>query len=61
MSFVAGAGMSNCDLLYLGMPRIPREGEEIYSKDLSIQMGGGVPATLLTLSRFLEKMLSQRL
>jgi sugar/nucleoside kinase (ribokinase family) len=51
MSFVAGAGMSNCDLLYLGMPRIPREGEEIYSKDLSIQMGGGVPATLLTLSR----------
>lgn len=51
MSFIAGVGMSNCDLLYVGMPRIPREGEEIYAKGLSIQMGGGVPATLLTLSR----------
>lgn len=51
MNFVAGAGNSNCDLLYFGMPRIPREGEEIYAKGLTIQMGGGVPATMLTLSR----------
>lgn len=51
MDFVAGVGIANCDLLYYGMPRIPCEGEEIYAKGLSIQMGGGVPATLLTLSR----------
>jgi ribokinase len=51
MNFVAGAGMSNCDLLYFGMPRIPREGEEVYAQGLTIQMGGGVPATLITLSR----------
>lgn len=51
MDFVAGVGMSNCDLLYFGMPRIPGEGEELYSKGLSIQMGGGVPATMLNLSR----------
>ncbi len=51
MNFVAGVGIANCDLLYLGMPRIPNEGEEVYANDLKIKMGGGVPATMVTLSR----------
>lgn len=51
MSFIAGAGRTNIDLIFKGMPRVPCEGEEIYAKDFSIQMGGGIPATLMTLSR----------
>jgi sugar/nucleoside kinase (ribokinase family) len=33
------------------MPRLPRAGEEIYSKGFDLQMGGGVPATLINCSR----------
>ena len=29
MSFVAGAGSINIDLLFEGLPRIPNEGEEL--------------------------------
>ena len=32
MSFIAGAGTTNIDLLYTGMPRIPDVGEELYSE-----------------------------
>lgn len=51
MSFVAGAGKTNVDLLYSGMPRVPQEGEEIYAKAFSLQLGGGPPATLINLGR----------
>ncbi|MFA9379833.1 MAG: carbohydrate kinase family protein [Acetanaerobacterium sp.] len=51
MSFIAGAGLANCDILFSGMPRVPTEGEEIYASGLDIQMGGGVPATMITLHR----------
>ncbi|MCR5207149.1 MAG: carbohydrate kinase family protein [Eubacterium sp.] len=51
MSFIAGAGSLNIDLLYSGMERIPDVGEELFSKDFSIQLGGGIPATLINLSR----------
>lgn len=51
MSFVAGAGLANIDLIYGGMPRVPNEGEEIYAESFSVQMGGGVPATLINLGR----------
>lgn len=51
MSFVAGVGFANCDILYSGMSRLPKEGEEIYARGLDIKMGGGVPATMITLSR----------
>ena len=51
MNYVAGVGFSNCDILYPGMPRIPGEGEEVYSSGLDIKMGGGVPATMINLSR----------
>ena len=51
MAFIAGAGATNVDLLYQGMPRIPDVGEEIYCKDFSLQLGGGLPATLINLGR----------
>lgn len=50
MSFVAGAGSINIELLFEGLPRIPNEGEELYSRGFSLQMGGGVSATLLNLA-----------
>lgn len=49
--FVAGVGSTNIDLLYSGLDKLPKEGEEIYSKDFSLQLGGGVPATLINLGR----------
>ncbi len=51
MSFVAGAGLTNIDLLYTGMPRIPDVGEELYSEGFELQLGGGTPATLINLGR----------
>jgi ribokinase len=51
MNYVAGVGFANCDILYSGMPRIPGEGQEVYSSGLDIKMGGGVPATMINLSR----------
>lgn len=51
MSFISGAGATNVDLLYIGMDRIPDVGEELYSKDFSLQLGGGVPATLINLGK----------
>lgn len=49
--FIAGAGATNVDLLYQGMERIPDVGEELYCKDFSLQLGGGLPATLINLGR----------
>lgn len=49
--FVAGIGSTNIDLLYSGLDKLPNEGEEIYSKNFSIQLGGGVPATLINTGR----------
>lgn len=51
MSFIAGAGLTNIDLLYTGVERIPDIGEEVYSKGFELQLGGGLPATLINLSR----------
>ncbi|NLX83961.1 MAG: carbohydrate kinase family protein [Clostridiales bacterium] len=51
MKKVVGFGKTNVDLLYTGMPRVPREGEEIYAQGFSMQLGGGVPATLINLGR----------
>lgn len=49
--FAAGIGSANIDLLYSGLQRLPREGEELYAEDFSLQLGGGIPATLITLAR----------
>lgn len=51
MSFIAGAGATNVDLLYQGFDRLAGVGEELYCKDFSLQLGGGLPATLINLSR----------
>ena len=51
MAFIAGAGVTNVDLLYQGMERIPDVGEELYCKDFDLQLGGGLPATLINLGR----------
>lgn len=51
MAFIAGAGATNIDLLYEDMPKIPDAGEEIYTDKFSLQLGGGLPATLINCSR----------
>jgi len=51
MAFVTGAGATNIDLLYENMPKIPDIGEEIYTDRFSLQLGGGLPATLINISR----------
>lgn len=50
-AFIAGVGATNVDILYSGLERLPHEGEEVYTKDFSLQLGGGVPATLINLGR----------
>ncbi len=51
MAFIAGAGATNIDLLYQGFDRLAGVGEELYCKDFSLQLGGGLPATLINLGR----------
>ncbi len=51
MGYISGADKTNIDLLYGGMPRLPDVGEEIYSRDFSVKLGGGVCATLINLAR----------
>ena len=51
MAFIAGAGATNIDMLYEDMPKIPDAGEEIYTDKFSLQLGGGLPATLINCSR----------
>lgn len=51
MAFIAGAGATNVDLLFQGFDRLAGVGEELYCKDFSLQLGGGLPATLINLGR----------
>lgn len=51
MSFAAGYGKTNVDMLFADMPRLPKEGEEIFTDKFSLCLGGGVPGTMVTLSR----------
>lgn len=51
MKFIAGAGATNIDLLYENMAKIPDVGEEVYTDRFSLQLGGGLPATLINLGR----------
>lgn len=51
MAFIAGASATNIDLLYENMPKIPDVGEEVYTNSFSLQLGGGLPATLINLGR----------
>ena len=49
--FISGCGGVNVDLIFSGLPRIPGEGEELYSKEFSVRLGGGSPGTLVLLRR----------
>ncbi len=51
MSFAAGYGKTNVDFLFENMPRLPLEGEEIFTDKFSLCLGGGVPGTMVTMSR----------
>ena len=51
MSYVAGVGIVNCDLLYSGLTRLPTEGEELFARGFDLQLGGGVPAVMIHLNR----------
>lgn len=51
MDFVGGVGYSNIDLIYSGFDRFPGKGEEIFAKEFSMEFGGGIPATMINLSR----------
>lgn len=51
MGFVAGIGKTNVDLLYANMNKLPDVGEEVYTDDFSVALGGGLPGTLVNLSR----------
>ncbi len=49
--FAAAIGWINIDIIYAGIPRMPELGEEVLAKEFDLQLGGGPPATLITLSR----------
>ena len=51
MNFVSGSGNINIDLIFSGLPRIPSEGQELFAGGFDLQMGGGIPATLINLGR----------
>ena len=51
MTFAGAVGLINCDLLFSGVPRLPSEGEEVFSEGFRVAFGGGVPAIMLSLSR----------
>lgn len=51
MSFIAGTGKTNVDILYSGMARLPEEGEELYSEGFALNLGGGVPGTMVNIAR----------
>ena len=49
--YASGVGVLNCDLLFSGLDRLPVEGEELYAKGFELQLGGGLPATMIHLAR----------
>jgi sugar/nucleoside kinase (ribokinase family) len=51
LMLVSGVGITNLDIIYSGLNTFPKLGTEAYAKGLSIQLGGGVPATLINLYR----------
>lgn len=49
--FVSGFGKVNVDLIFQNLPRLPHLGEEVFTPDFSLCLGGGIPATLLNVGR----------
>lgn len=50
-TFAAAMAPVNIDILYSGLSRLPNMGEEVFSKQFEIQLGGGPVATIVALSR----------
>ena len=50
-TFISGAANVNIDLFFSGLPRLPEEGQELLFQGIFLQMGGGLPATLINLGR----------
>ena len=46
-----GIARVNIDLIYGGLPRLPKEGEELYATSFHLLPGGGVGATLQNIVR----------
>lgn len=51
MSFAAAISPLTVDILYSGFERMPNLGEEVFSKQFDVQIGGGPTATVITLKR----------
>lgn len=51
MPLISAISPINIDILYSGLPRIPNLGEEVVSKEFDLQIGGGPPASLITLKK----------
>lgn len=49
--FVFGIGRINIDMIYSGLERLPALGEELYSKNFEIHLGGGIPGEAVILSK----------
>ena len=49
--FVIGIGRTNIDMIYSGLDRLPSLGEEVYSGNFEIHLGGGVPGEAVILSK----------
>jgi Sugar kinases, ribokinase family len=50
-NFIASMGKICIDLIYSDVERLPKLGEEVFSKGFTIELGGGPPATLVSLHR----------
>ncbi len=48
---VATINVTCFDNIYAGVPRLPKEGEEVFSRDFTATLGGGSVATLVNLFR----------
>jgi ribokinase len=49
--FISAVSNITVDMIYEGLPRIPRLGEEVYSEGFGMQIGGGVTASIIALAR----------
>ncbi len=50
-NFVIGIGRTNIDLIYSGLEHLPVLGEEVFSKDFGIHLGGGAPGESVIISK----------
>jgi sugar/nucleoside kinase (ribokinase family) len=49
--FASSIGRLNIDFIYGRVPRLPEEGEEVFSESFDVQLGGGPAATMVNLHR----------